>query len=446
MELEAAGRVNLRKPMFFYGWVIVAIGFITLGAAFGVWYSFSVFILAVINEFGWSRAAASSIFSIFIFSQAIMNLATGHLQDRLGPRVVIPLGALVVALALGLAGFSQNLWHFAIAYGVLGGAGVSLLGYTSHVAFMPRWFERKRGLATGIAMSGIGFGMLLIIPLVENSIGRFGWRHTYVFLAVAVLLVVGPLNAVFARKRPEDMNLRPDGDMEGQEGLRQSHRMQLRIVDAKWAGESWTLSKALRTRRFWFLTLAFFFLAFANQGMLLHGISAMVDEGLKRENAAFFFGILGLAGSAGKISMGYLSDLYGRERVNSLGIVIAVLGIICLMYAGRAPMFLPLAFAILFGIGYGAAAPLLPAVCADIFLGRSFGLIFAVIAIGGGLGGAVGSFAAGLLRDMAGTYAIPLMVFIAALLISCCLIWMSAPGKVRRMVRSNALKENHLPN
>ena len=273
MGPEAAG--SAEKPMFFYGWVIVAIGFITLGAAFGVWYSFSVFILAIINDFGWSRAAASSIFSIFIISQSIMNLVTGHLQDRYGPRMVIPLGALVVALSLWLTGFSQNLWHFSIAYGVLAGAGISLLGYASHAAFIPRWFERKRGLATGIAMSGIGFGMLLIIPLVESAIVRFGWRFSYMLLGAMVLLVVGPLNAVFARKRPQDMNLLPDGDTNDKTSLQRPHRMQLQIVDAKWAAESWTLAKALRTYRFWCLTLAFFFMAFAYQGIMLHGISAI---------------------------------------------------------------------------------------------------------------------------------------------------------------------------
>jgi MFS family permease len=436
---DAAAAATRKKPLFYYGWMIVGTGFVTLGAAFGVWYSFSVFILAIIDEFGWSRAAASSIFSTFIFSQALMNLATGHLQDRYGPRVVIPMGTVVLAAALALTSRSQNLWHFTIAYGILAGAGVSLIGFASHSAFMPKWFERKRGLALGITMSGIGFGMLFLIPLVERWISTFGWRTAYLFLAALILLLLGPLNLLLARRSPQALNLQPDGDAGEEEGPQPTPAMRLTVVDTAWAAESWTLQKALRTRRFWFLFLAFFCLAFADQGTLLHAISVMVNNGLARETAAYYFGILGLAGSAGKIVMGYLSDVYGRERTGTLGVALAAAGIYCLMHAGGAPGILPLLFALFFGLGYGAVAPLLPSLCADIFLGNSFGLIFAFIAIGGGAGGAAGAYMAGLLRDVSGTYTTPLTVFIGFLLVACLLIWLAAPRKVRRMVRS----ENH---
>lgn len=432
---QAASR---RRPPFFYGWIIVAVGFVTLGAAFGVWYSFSVFILAIIKEFGWSRAAASSIFSAFIFSQAIVNLITGHLQDRFGPRAVIPLGTIVLALSLGLTSRCQSLWHFAIAYGIFAGAGVSLLGFASHAAFIPKWFERQRGLAVGITMSGIGFGMLFVIPLVEKSISIHGWRLTYLYMAVLILLLVGPLNLIFGRRSPQDLNLVPDGDSSDGDEKIQNSTLRVKVMNTVWANETWTLGKSLRTKRFWFLFSGFFFLAFAYQGTLLHAVSAMVDDGLKREHAAYFFGILGVAGSVGKVLLGYLSDLYGRERINTLGVGMAIVGIICLMHVGSAPGVLPLMFALLFGLGYGAAAPLLPSVCADIFLGNSFGLIFAMIAIGGGMGGASGSFMAGLLRDTSGTYATPLSVFMGSLITACLMIWLAAPSKVRRMIRTDA--------
>ena len=424
-----------RKPLFYYGWIIVLIGFITLAVAFGVWYSYSVFIIAVIKEFGWSRAAASSIFSTFILAQALMNLVTGHLQDRYGPRIVIPAGALVLAGSLGLTSLCQNLWQFAIAYGLFAGMGVSLIGFASHAAFIPKWFERKRGLAVGITMSGIGFGMLLLIPLAESGISHFGWRTAYVYMAGLILLMVVPLNLIFARRSPQDIGLNPDGDGGGEATATSRSSFQVKVMDASWAGRQWTLAKAMRTRRFWFLAFAFFFLAFAYQGTLLHAVSAMVDDGLDRETAAYFFGILGVAGSVGKIAMGYLSDLFGRERINTLGVGLAIVGILCLMHVTVAPTILPLLFALMFGLGYGAAAPLLPSLSADIFQGSSFGLIFAMIAIGGGAGGATGSFMAGLLYDISGTYTTPLTVFLVSLCTSCTMIWLAAPSKVRRMVK-----------
>lgn len=424
-----------RQPLFYYGWIIVLIGFITLGIAFGVWYSYSVFIIAVIKEFGWSRAAASSIFSTFIFSQALMNLVTGHLQDRYGPRIVVPAGALVLAASLALTSLCRNLWQFALAYGVFAGMGVSLIGFASHAAFIPKWFERKRGLAVGITMSGIGFGMLLLIPLAEIGISHLGWRTTYLYGAGLILLTVAPLNLMLARRSPASIGLRPDGDAGGKIAATAGPAFQVKVIDASWAGQQWTLAKAMRTGRFWFLAFAFFFLAFAYQGTLLHSVSVMVDDGLDREVAAYFFGLLGIAGSVGKIVMGYLSDLFGRERVNTLGVGLAMVGILCLMQVTVAPSILPLFFALLFGLGYGAAAPLLPSLSADIFQGSSFGLIFAMIAIGGGAGGASGSFMAGLLYDISGTYDTPLIVFLVSLCTSCTMIWLAAPSKVRRLVK-----------
>ena len=412
----------------------------TLSIAFGIWYSFSVFFLAIVNEFGWSRGSASSIFSIFLLCHALTGLLTGYLQDRFGPRIVIPLGAIILALALVSTSRSNSLWHFYVAYGVFAGASVSLLGFTSHSAFLPSWFERKRGLAVGIAMSGIGFGMLVIVPMVEKSIASFGWRTTYLFLAGVVALIVGPLNAVLSRRRPEDLNLRPDGDHAGQAAGRSRPFMIMQIVDSDWANRDWTIQKALRTGRFWLLVATFFCLSYAYQGTLLHSISAMVEAGLTRDTAAFYFGILGIAGSVGKIFFGYLSDRFGRERVNTLGGVTAAVGILCLVYSAQVKSPLPVFFALLFGLGYGAAAPLLPSVSADIFIGRSFGLIFAMISIGSGAGGALGSLLSGVLRDVSGIYSIPLVICMLSLLISCMLVWIAAPRKVRRMVKRKAHK------
>jgi MFS family permease len=170
----------------------------------------------------------------------------------------------------------------------------------------------------------------------------------------------------------------------------------------------------------------------------------MVDNGLTKETAAYFFGILGIAGSVGKVFLGYLSDIYGRERVNTFGAGLAMTGILCLIYVDISPELFPLLFALLFGLGYGAAAPLLPSLVADIFLGKSFGVIFAMVSFGGGIGGATGSYVAGLLFDLTQTYTIPFAVFILSLATSAILIWLAAPRQVRRMVKAID-SQNSLP-
>jgi MFS family permease len=423
-------------PLFYYGWVIVAVAFVTLGTAFGVWYSFSVFFLAVIKEFGWTRAAASSIYSVFILSQALIGPLAGHLQDRFGPRRTIPFGTLLLSMSLILTSQVQELWQYRIAYGVLAGAGVGILGFSSHSAFIPKWFERKRGLAMGVAMSGIGFGMLILVPAVEKTISLFGWRTTYWLFAGLVFFLVGPINLVFSRKDPLELNLNPDGDQPV--GIQEQSRPKriVKIVDPTWSQVDWTLRKAANTKRFWYLIGGFFFGSYVYQGTLLHGISALVDSGLSRPVAAYYFGILGLTGAGGKILFGYLSDRFDREKINILAGIVTAFGLACLILVGliRGPT--PLLFAMLFGLGYGAAAPLFPSVSADIFLGNSFGLIFAVMGIGGGMGGAMGSFFLGWFHDLTGTYSLAIFLSLASLFLSCLFIWLAAPSKVRKMVKA----------
>jgi MFS family permease len=210
----------------------------------------------------------------------------------------------------------------------------------------------------------------------------------------------------------------------------------MKIIDLPWTRVEWTLRKAVKTKRFWYLMIGFFFGSYVYQATLLHGISAMVDSGLSRSVAAYYFGILGLTGAGGKILFGYLSDRFEREKINFLAGGVTALGLICLMIIGRSEGPLPLLFALLFGLGYGAAAPLFPSVSADIFLGNSFGLIFAVMGIGGGIGGAMGSFSLGWVHDLTGTYSIALFLSLISIALSCLFIWLAAPSKVRKMVRA----------
>ena len=433
--MSDAPSMSQTRPSLYYGWIIVIVAFVTLGITFGIWYSYSVFILAVTREFNWSMASASSIFSIFILSHSFVGLAAGFLQDRFGSRIVVPVGALMLACALLLTTHSKNLWHFQISYGVFAGAGAALLGFVSHSAFLPKWFERKRGLALGIAMAGIGVGMLIMVPLAEKWISLFGWRRAYLYLAGMVLFGVAPLNLIFGRKSPQAIGQYPDGDLPQTGAEQTATRWSMKIMDKEWARTDWTLKLASRTLRFWFLIGAFFCISFAFQGVLLHSVAAMVDAGMVRSRAAFFFGLAGIMGSVGKILFGYLSDYLGRERSKLIADGVALLGISALMTVSLVHGPMAMIFGLFFGIGYGAAAPLIPAITADIFMGRNYGVIFALIAIGGGIGGATGTYVSGLLRDISGTYMTSLSLCAISLVTSCVLIFLAGPGKVRKMVR-----------
>lgn len=426
---------------FYYGWLIVAVSFITLGLAFGVWYSFSVFFVAITRDFGWNRAATSSIFSLFIICHYLSAALVGILIDRYGPRWLIPAGALWLAGTLLLVSEANSLLQFYGCYGLGAAIGVSIIGFVPHAAILPRWFIRRRGLAVGIAMSGIGVGMLFIPPLMEHIIHLYGWRFAYRVLALLVLAAI-PLNIIFQRRDPEQIGTTADGISAARTAAGKKPKHQLVILDQSWAETYWTAANALRTRRFWLLAAGFFFGPFAIQGTLLHAVTCLVDGGLSFTRAASVFGLLGICGSGGKIVIGFLADRWPREIANSIGMGTASLGIGALLAVSRNPDIFPYLFAIGFGIGYGAAAPLFPSIAADLFQGPNFGRIFGLLSLFLGLGGASGAWIAGRIFDQTGSYQHAFILILAALWLSCLSFWLAAPRNVRRIM---PLKGNEQP-
>ena len=423
------------QPRIFYGWVIVGLSMINLAVAFGVWYSFSVFFLAIIGDFGWSRAEASSIFSLFIICQSLSSPLTGRLLDRFGPRLVMPLGGALLATALFLVSFAQSLWFFQLVYGGLAGVTVSLMGFTTNSAMLSRWFERYRGAAAGVAMAGIGLGMIVLVPLAEHWIAAWGWRTAYVGLAGVVAGVIIPLNLLLAKPGPWVLDQTSDGGERPPKPGRKKPAREMRILDPAWCEQQWTLRAAVRTPRFWILMASYCFCSLCFQGTLMHTASAMVDAGLTLELSAIFMGLMGVFSSTGKVFFGILSDRLGRELTFLAAVVVCTLGLVAAMLMPFHQVGMALAMAVLFGLGYGGITPLYPATAADLFMGGSFGLVFSLIFLGSGVGGSVGPLLSGLLRDLTGTYFYAFCLALASIWVACLLLVKSGPGKVRRVRR-----------
>ncbi len=423
------------QPKIYYGWVIVVLCFLNLTAAFGIWYSFSVFFLALMKDFGWSRASAASIFSAFIICSALTGPVAGRLLDRFGPRLVFPVGAALLALSLVLVSFTQSLAFFQLTYGVGVGVGVSLMGFTTNSALLSRWFERRRGTAVGLAVAGVGMGMTIFAPLAERWIAAFGWRGAYLGLAVLVAGVIIPLNLFLARPDPASMGLTLEGGGRREGRVKKPTDWEMKVLDPVWAQQPWTLTQAVKTKPFWMLMGAYFFSSTCYQSVLMHAASAMVDAGYSLQVAAVYLGLVGIISTGSKMLFGFLSDRMGRELGTLLSVGICTLGLLALIFITPHYTILALAFMLLFGIGYGGSTPIYPAAAADLFMGGSFGLIFSVIFLGTGMGGSLGTYAAGLLRDLTGTYLLSFVMCTAALWASCLLLWQSGPGKVRRLVR-----------
>ena len=319
----------MKRLPFFYGWMIVAVTFITMGIGVNARTSFSLFFAPIVDEFGWERGITAGAFSFGFLVSAILSPLMGRLMDRTGPRTVMELGVVLMAAGLLLAPLTTQPWHLYATIGCLVGAGSICLGYSGQSLFLPNWFVKKRGLAVGLAFAGVGVGSIILLPWVQFLIDKGGWRSACWTLGILVLVVLLPLNLLL-RKRPEDVGELPDGEAAPTAA---SVPPPSNIVDPAWAATDWTLGRALRTPRFWWISVGYFCGLYIWYAVQVHQTKYLVEIGFTSTSAAWALGMVSLIGIPGQIALGYLSDRIGREwiwAISSLGFAICFAALIAL--------------------------------------------------------------------------------------------------------------------
>jgi MFS family permease len=421
---------RLARLPFFYGWVVVAVAFVTMGIGVNARTAFSLLFPPILDEFGWARATLAAAFSLGFVASAFYTPLIGTAMDRFGPRLVIPFGVVLVSAGLLLATAAARPWHFYLSLGVLVVGGSVFVSYVGHSLFLPRWFVRRRGLATGIAFSGVGVGSIVIFPWLQSLIGAAGWRTACWAMAALLLVVLLPLNLVLQRQRPADLGLAPDGDPGG--AAETDPAAAHNVVDPAWAAIEWTLPRAMREARFWWLLAAFFSGLFAWYAVQVHQTQYLLEVGFAPGRAAFALGLVGLAGIAGQIVIGHLSDRIGREWAWTLAAAGFVLCYLCLLALQQWPSaaLVYLMVAVQGLLGYGLAT-VYGAIPAELFQGRHFGTIFGTLSSASILGAACGPWLAGAIYDRVGSYTPAFWLAIVLSLISIACIWLAAPRKVR---------------
>lgn len=418
----------MRRPPFYYGWIIVAVTFVTMGIGVNARTSFSLFFAPIIDEFGWDRGVTAGAFSFGFLVSAILSPLMGRLMDRTGPRTVMELGVLLMGSGLLLAPLTTQPWHLYATIGCLVGAGSICLGYSGQSLYLPNWFVRKRGLAVGLAFAGVGIGSIIILPWVQLLIDRTGWRSASWAMGVLVLAALVPLNLLL-RKRPEDIGLLPDGDTAPTAATIPPPS---NIVDPVWAATDWTLGRAMRTARFWWISIGYFCGLYVWYAAQVHQTKYLVEIGFTPASAAWALGFVSLFGIPGQIYLGHLSDRIGREwvwTIASLGFATCFAALIALQYAPT--LLLVYVMVVVQGfLGYGFTS-VLGAVVAEIFQGKHFGAIFGTINFSALSGGAVGPWVTGILHDIYGDYTLAFLIGIALSALSATAIWLAAPRHVR---------------
>src|SRR3984957_15183781 len=232
---------RLRLPIF-YGWVIIAVTFVSMGIGVNARTAFSLLFAPILDDFHWDRGVTAGAFSFGFVVSSILSPTIGRMMDRFGPRVVMQLGTVSMAAGFMLAPLTTEPWHLYLTIGVLVGGGSVCLGYSGQSLFLPNWFVRTRGLAIGLAFSGVGLGSVTLLPWVQSLIVGTGWRDACWALGLLILGVLVPINLLL-RKRPEDMGLRPDGDAAP---LPSAQLRPSNIVDPAWTSVDWTIRRAVR--------------------------------------------------------------------------------------------------------------------------------------------------------------------------------------------------------
>lgn len=387
----------------FYGWWVVAASAVGLfwGPPVTV-YSFSVFLKPLMQEFHAGRAAVSLAYTLHLIAGAVCAPLVGWLVDRYGSyRVILSATAIFGSVLLLNKAFSANIWQFYLFYVVMGlllnGVGPIPYGY-----LVSHWFDRRRGLALGLMMIGMGSGAMVMPSFAQQLIARFGWRTAYAALGGGVLLVAIPVLGAFLREKPQDLGLLPDGAPP-----RNSATASQALVQGLSARDAWS------SGTFWLMVSAFFLVSASVQGCLVHTTAMLSDRGIPAQTAALGSSLVGAAVLLGRVGTGYLLDRLFAPHVAAVFFAGAALGI-GLLWLDTTPF--AFAGAFLIGLGLGAEVDLIAYLISRYFGLRTFGRVYSSAFAAFALAGALGPLIMGASFDRTGSYRAALVTFLAATL------------------------------
>jgi MFS family permease len=414
------------RRRIFHGWWIVAASIIGLSTNPGqfAFASLSLFIIPLNEAFGWKRAEVSLASTIFTITLAVSMPVVGRLVDRFGAKRVLIPSVAAFGLLLAAVAACTRLWQLYAVFLLIGslGAGANALPF---MRIISAWFDRRRGLAMGIAMAGGGLGYAYVPPLVQYMIDGYGWQAGYFALAAIVLLLSVPSIWLFVRETPRELGLAPDGDAAIDTGSTAGPTTPVAGLDRR---------EALRSRAFWLLTFVFFTLSFSLYGLLQHLVPMLRDRGMAGSAAALAASSMGMTIVFARVAIGYLVDRFFAPHVALACFSVSALGV-AMLAAGAvgAPAYVA---AVLVGISLGAEIDLLAFMTSRYFGMRCFGEVYGLLFASFLAGASIGPVAYGATYDGSGSY-------VSVLLASCVLI-AAACAVTARLPRYPKLDEDRI--
>jgi MFS family permease len=316
------------KVNYYYGYNIVAAGFIMQGICYGAMFTYGLFFNEFQVEFGWSRAMISGASSISFFVGGALGIPVGRLNDKIGPRALSAVIGILFALGYLLLSRLQTPWQLYLLYGLPVALGFGAFDVIT-LSTVSRWFVRRRGIMSGVVKVGTGTGQVLMPLLAAAFITVYGWRHTYIILS-AVFIVLLVTAARVMRHDPLDMALLPDNDP-----------YQPSISDSGSRDRGMPLKEIVRTKQFWAINLAEFCSFFCLLTIVVHIVPHAIDRGLSPGTAAGVISAIGGMSIIGRLVLGTTNDRIGGKRSLMICFCILFFSLIWLQIAGSAARFWP---------------------------------------------------------------------------------------------------------
>jgi MFS family permease len=324
-----------RKPKFFYGYIVAVATFVIMAMTGGLWVIFGVFFKPMLTEFGWTRATLSGAASLLMFVATLLGIAGGKLTDKFGPRPVVIASSLFLGLGFFLMSRINTIWQLYLVFGVIIGVGMSSL-FVPMISTVSRWFVKRRGIMTGIVLSGGSLGMIIVPPLATWLITTYGWRTSCTIIGlIAIIVIILPIQ--FVKRDPVQIGQLPDGENE----------VKAESLDSQ--ARNLSLREAIHTRQFWMLSAVFGCLWFDTATIWVHIVIHAVDLGIPAMSAANILVIMAGAGIAGRILIGSLVDRIGHKPALLIGFTLIVVSLLWLLVAKE--LWALNLFAVIFGFG-----------------------------------------------------------------------------------------------
>jgi MFS family permease len=405
MEAAVSRENTLSAPRIFHGWFVVAAAFAVTFVGFGCAYTFSAFVESLQRDFGASRGSVSLVFSLAGFLYFGLGVVSGPLADRYGSRRFAVAGMILTGLGLAAASAARSLFEVYAAYGLGVGLGVGC-AYVPAIGAVQRWFVRRRGFASGIAVSGIGVGTLVMPPLASLLIETLGWRGAYLTLGAFAAIVGGGM-ALLIENNPRDRGLDPDGDPP-------------RSAAQPTRPEGASVREAIGSRRFLSLYAACLICAFGVFVPFVHLVPYATDHGGAPGSAVLLLGVIGIGSTAGRFFLGGLADRMGRER-SLLLMFTGMAGALAIWVVSTGVWSLA-AFAFVYGVFYGGWVAVLPAVVMDYFGGRNVSGLIGILYTSVAFGTLIGPSAAGFAFDLSHSYTVPILASAAVNIVAAIIV------------------------